>query len=944
MLNWGPHPAQQAAHIVVHDQEGTLIWDSGPVPTTVPRLRYGGGTLTSRSAYRWRVRVIDADGQASAWNDEGRWETPLLRPEDWSATWIGHRAPPGRRIVRSITSDHVAWADSGHWLGQTFTADGPITAVTADLVAELGDDVVGRLELCTLDGEVLAERELFGGPFPWDRFAHYLELDPAPPAGEYLLRVHAERGRIGWRSHTRPPHHEADDGLSPLPVLGTALRDGDVEHVVRAIGVETHPAANPIFRTSFTVTGQVRQARLHAVGLGYGIFRINDEAVTDDVLDPAPTAYDRTILYRSHDVTHLLRIGTNTITAALGRGFYSARGASTWAWNLAPWHREPVLLAQLEYLDEAGTRHVVHSDPTWQAAAGPVVSELLYTGEHHDRLDSPSWEQAIAATPPGGVLRPAPLPPIRRFAPVEPVTGHDISETTTVHDFGTVMAGHITCTLRGQPGAQIIVTYGEHLAADGSVHCDNVLAAGAAQVDRYVLASSEEVTWQPQFTYKGFRYVGIETVGPVAVHDVTAVPLHTDVRKIGRFECGNELLTWIDRATGRTFLNNLHGIPTDTPIYEKNGWTADAHLATEAVLHHFDMRTTLGKWLDDHVDAQAGDGTVPQIVPTPGWGYGPDPAWSASMVLIPWNLYWEYGDLAILDRYVEPICKYVDRMLDLSGDGVWPLHSWGDWLSPGHQFAPEGPAPTATMMLHHVITRAAAICRELGIEAKASRYEQAAQTIASAYHETFFDRRTGTYRCPNVGYRQTMNVLPLAFGTVPAEHAAKVAQGLFDDIELRTGGHLDCGAIGVKYLLPVLSDHGRDDLAITVATQKTRPGWGVWWRAGAQTLLESWDETARSHDHYFLGSVAAWIQQRIAGFRATTPGWASFEVRPVMDDRITWARIAHSTMRGEAMIDWRRTGTAWEVELHVPAGATATLILPGEPGRQLTTGSHRLRG
>jgi alpha-L-rhamnosidase len=88
--------------------------------------------------------------------------------------------------------------------------------------------------------------------------------------------------------------------------------------------------------------------------------------------------------------------------------------------------------------------------------------------------------------------------------------------------------------------------------------------------------------------------------------------LETVVPRIGEFACEDKLLTWIDAAALRTFLNNLHGVPTDTPVYEKNGWTADAHLVTEAVLHHLDLRPTLRKWLDDHVDARDADGMVPQ--------------------------------------------------------------------------------------------------------------------------------------------------------------------------------------------------------------------------------------------------------------------------------------------------------------------------------------------
>jgi alpha-L-rhamnosidase len=513
--------------------------------------------------------------------------------------------------------------------------------------------------------------------------------------------------------------------------------------------------------------------------------------------------------------------------------------------------------------------------------------------------------------------------------------------SATVYDFGSVVAGRVRCVVSGTPLAEIRVKYGEYLSIHGAVVCDNILAAGEAQVDTFVLPpGADRTTWEPEFSYKGFRYVGVEASAGVTLHDIQAIPLHNDVRRVGEFDCQDETLTWIVAATERTFLNNLHGIPTDTPIYEKNGWTADAHLASESVLHSFDLRSLFKKWLDDHVDSQQPDGVVPQIVPSPGWGSAPDPAWSASMVLIPWNLYWEYGDKSILERYVASILRYTDRLLEISGNGLWPLHSWGDWLAPGFELAPEGAVPTATMMLHHVASRTGLICRELGFNDLADHYTQAANNIADAYHREFFDHQSGHYGASGTSYRQTMNVLPLAFGAVPEQHVRSVANSLMIDIETRTAGHLDCGAIGVKYLLPVLTDHGRPDLAITVASQETRPGWGVWRKAGAQTLMESWDTTARSLNHYFLGSSAAWIQQRIAGLRSTAPGWKCFDVSPVLDTRINRARIVHDSIRGPVSVEWSRSDNHMDVHLVVPPGATARLALPGGTPSIFKCGTH----
>jgi alpha-L-rhamnosidase len=233
---------------------------------------------------------------------------------NWQASWIGRRTPAGARVVREIESDHVAWVEPGHWLGQTVSVAGPVTAVSVDVT---GDRAVADLELCTPSGDVLAARTLVGGDVPWDRFSEFLQVDPPQPAGTYLVRLTARQGPVGWRSRFAAPSDVADDGVSPLPVVGSALRDGQHEPGVRCLGVETPPAPNPIFRTVVVVDGEVSQARLFAVGLGYGAFSINGHPVTADVLDPAPTDYDRTVLYRTYDVTRLLKAGENVLTAEL---------------------------------------------------------------------------------------------------------------------------------------------------------------------------------------------------------------------------------------------------------------------------------------------------------------------------------------------------------------------------------------------------------------------------------------------------------------------------------------------------------------------------------------------------------------------------------------------------------------------------------------------------
>lgn len=865
-----------------------------------------------------------------------------------SAQWIARPVPAGTRVLRHITSTRTDWAAPGHSLGQTFDAQGPVTAVSISLSEPRGvedaytSDVDFTVALVSAAGQEVARRRWSGPQLVWDYFGILLDVNPPAPAGTYTVELHAHTGEIGWLSDHEQAAPE-DDGISPLAVVAGAMRDGRPVSGVRTLGVDTLPAPNPVFRRTFSLDAAPVNASLSASVLGTGIVTINGQRVGDEAIEPAVTDYDKTVLFRTWDVRHLLTEGANEIVVQAGRERYSARGGDVWGWNLAPWHREPVALLHLEIEDADGNRSAIDTGEGWETSAGEVLHERLFRGEDWVLSgDEPEWEPATVVAPPRGELRSAALDPITPSTPRPPRTSILLDEQRVVHDFGDVMVGRLRCRVTGSAGGGIRVVSGEQLGSDGSVLCDNFLVAGEAQLDTLRLEGDvEDHVWEIQFGYRGFRWIQIETIGNVRVDSVRAVPLYTALESVGSLTTDEPVLEWINDVTARTFRNNLHGIPTDTPIYEKNGWTADAHLATEGLLHHFDLRAAFGKWIDDHRDAQAADGSMPQIIPTPGWGRATDPTWSSSAVFIPWYLYREYGERGELERALPMVLGLADSIIDRLEDGLWTRRTWGDWLSPGHHVGPEGMRPIGTIMAAASLRQTATLLRELG-DSREAEYAAAADQVARRYHQEYFDAGEGGYRVPGAGYRQVLDILPLAFGFVPLENVDSVRHGLIEDLELRTDGHLDCGAVGVRHLLPVLTAAGRDDLALTVLTQQTRPSWGAWYEAGESTLLESWDVDARSRNHYFLGSVAAWIQQRVGGLRLTEPGWRRFVVDPVDDERVTRARMRHRTPLGDVAIRWERGPGGWRVDLRVPKGSIADVRIAGGE-QELTAGDHVLR-
>lgn len=290
------------------------------------------------------------------------------------AQWIARPVPRAQRITRHITRSRIDWVEPGHTLAQRFTVDGPVTAVNIDLVGPEQDryteDVKYVVTLQTAAGETVAERHVEGSQAVWDYFGQLLDVTPPAPAGDYVVALRSDRGTIGWSSSDAADKYP-EDGISPLPILGAALRDDQPVSGVRMIGVDTIPAPNPLFRRTFSLDSVPESALLAATVLGIGEVRINGARVGDETLEPAVTDYTRTVLYRTWEVGHLLRDGDNEILIEAGRERYAARGGDVWGWSLAPWHREPVAVARLEITDQAGAVTVVVTDESWTTAMRP---------------------------------------------------------------------------------------------------------------------------------------------------------------------------------------------------------------------------------------------------------------------------------------------------------------------------------------------------------------------------------------------------------------------------------------------------------------------------------------------------------------------------------------------------------------------------------------------
>ncbi|MFJ1812367.1 MULTISPECIES: family 78 glycoside hydrolase catalytic domain [unclassified Streptomyces] len=753
----------------------------------------------------------------------------------------------------------------------------------------------------------------------------------------------------------------------------TAMHSSPVEWTAKWIGRDTPQAwpnvgqqnPAPLLRRRFRLDKRVAHARFSIAALGFYEAWIGGRRVGDQVLDPPPSVYDQTAYSRTFDVTDSLRKGDNVIAVTLGRGYFATPRFSPDVFGLsqAPWRSEPRLLAQLDVIFTDGTTRRVVSDGSWKIADGPV-RDTLYLGEHYDArravpdwtstsCDDSAWQTVPEQAAPTRNVVPADMPPVKVTDTLTPGRTTTSAAGTKIYDFGRLTAGWARIKVSGPPGTKVTLIYGEQLDDDGTVHRPGLVSpAELTHVDSYILDGRGTQTWEPRFTRHGFRFVEVSSSAPLTLFRIEARVAHTALTPTGQFRSGNPLLNKIHDNQRTSLLDNMWGLPTDTPWRDRQGWTADAYLYLDSAALNFDVDRFFGQWLRTWRESQKPDGSLPVIAPNPGgFPLYNDPSWSGTLILTVWTHYQHYGDTGVLRDNYDTMARWMKLMRStIAGTGsLYRGFSFGDWAAPGVEAGgnlnlapPEGSELTANADLYHEARTLARIAGELGRPGDTAVFDTMADDISKAFNARFFDADADVYRTTvEAGYRQTSNLVALAYGLVPRGHQDAVFANLLRDVVDR-GARLNTGATGTKLLLPVLTEHGRGDLAYRVAAQTEYPSWGNWVKSGASSSWETWSNTSKdqSLNHAFLGTVDDWFYQHLAGIRPAAPGYRRALIAPVVPDGLSFASAVVTTPRGRVGSGWHREKGRLTLTVQVP-GATPTEVRVPLPGASSTVTTDR---
>ncbi|WP_161934850.1 alpha-L-rhamnosidase [Frankia sp. R43] len=778
---------------------------------------------------------------------------------------------------------------------------------------------------------------------------------------EYSGSPLRSRTRYRWAVTVEDNHGNTDTASAGFETafLDTAWTARWVESTIPRPAAEswghgTQPPAVEFLR-NFAVHHPIRSARLYATALGVYRLTLNGLRPDDRELAPEFSVYRRRLYYQTYDVTAQLREGANTLSMYVGDGWYFCPVTRPLSYEL----RElPAVLFQLELEYENNLTETVFSDGSEICRTGPVRSSDLYWGERFDARASFDDPRPVKIVDLGyGNLVAQPIDPVRPVALVPAVVTYTSPEGDLIVDFGQIVAGRSRVKIDAPPGTEITLEHFEVTTADGGYF--NSMIAG--QKDVYVSDGARR-EYEPLFTFHGFRYIRVSGLPSVSKDDFTAVVLTTPKECTGTFESSDPRLNRLHENILWSQRNNMMSIPTDCPTREKAGFTGDIQIYVPAAFVNEDMTSFLSAWLRNLSAEQRADGVVPMTVPFTnlyerlslrtseqfgGEGVTGIAGWSDAAVIVPWEMYRATGNTLVLREAFSSMKSWCDSIIATArnrrGPGGLPeeldRYLWntgfhfGEWLIPSRkqeegdfEVTRESSAYVAPFFGYRSVRLLADVADVLGRVDDRDFYAAQAARMKDAIQQVFM---TGDELPTELmgGY-----VLAFAFDLVPADRRDPYAAKLVQLIE-ENGGLLDTGFLTTPYLLDVLVEIGRADLAVELLWETRQPSWLYQVDMGATAIWESWDAMSldgtpaiSSFDHYAFGCVDDWICREVAGIQATIAGYKHTVIAPRTDTRLTSCARTLLTEFGELAVRW----TGDRLEITVPCNTTATVLWNGQ--------------
>jgi alpha-L-rhamnosidase len=998
-LSWQLQDSRRGARQVAYEirvasspealaQDHADVWDSGRVDSDESvNVSYSGPAVEPRRRYYWQVRVWDPQGQASTYSQPGWWEMGLLSSQDWKAKWITRDMPLERGDYESAPK--WIWAAGGNALTNAmpgkhafrFSLKLNQKPKSATLFITAKDNLAAWVN----GKQVVVESPMgkFGrAQDPWGYF-RVIPVGKLLTSGANVLAAEA----IVQKDHERPPQAgfiallrvEMADGKVQRFISGPDWKTGPEQsgnawiattfddsswpaaEVVAEIGKDplgTPWPAQPVdlLRKKFSVSRQVKNARIYSTALGTYQLYLNGQRVGNDILAPGWTDYRKRVVYQVYDVTSQVRQGENAIGAILGGGWY-ADGLS-WLQNRYNFGPPPVrLLVQFEVEYNDGSRDAILSDESWKAKPSPITESEIYNGESYDaRLEQTGWDQASFSDAKWGAAAiasesPAPLvaqnfQPIRVNEILKPRIVTNPKPGVYIFDLGQNIVGWARLHVSGKAGTKVKIRFGEVLKPSGELYTENLRTAEAT--DSYILRGKGSETFEPHFTFHGFRYVELTGYpGAPSADAIEGVVFYTDAPFTIKFSTANQTVNqlWSNILWGQR--GNFLSVPTDCPQRdERLGWMGDAEVFWRTASFNANLEAFSRKFTTDIRDAQSPAGAFADVSPRVGPTGETVAGWADAGVIIPWSAYLQFRDPRILEDNWTAMEKWMEHVGGANPNYLWLKergNDYGDWLAIGSTTSKDLIATAYWAYDASLMMRIAQVLNRAEDEQK---YREVFEKVRTAFNQEYVkpDGTVGTGS-------QTSYVLALHMNLLSQKNRAIAAEKLVEDIKTHDW-HLTTGFLGTPYLMIELSNSGHSEVAYRLLLQNTYPSWGYMIEHGATTMWERWngdqmmgDPSMNSYNHYAYGAVAEWLYRYAAGIdqSAEDPGFHRIVLHPQFDASLGEVKATYDSSYGPITSNWKVDGKTIKWDVVIPPNTTGLIYLPGGEATRILEGGKDIR-
>ncbi|MBT3275543.1 MAG: alpha-L-rhamnosidase [Spirochaetales bacterium] len=347
--------------------------------------------------------------------------------------------------------------------------------------------------------------------------------------------------------------------------------------------------------------------------------------------------------------------------------------------------------------------------------------------------------------------------------------------------------------------------------------------------------------------------------------------------------------------------------------------------------------------------------------------------WQLHSVMMAWQDYMYTGETQSLELFYDDLC--VKTLVELArDDGLIStesplcsrdfeerLHFYGpryafdhglrdlvDW--PPGSFTNGGigerdnhemvPVNTVVNCFHyHALVLMSRIANVFQRKEDERRFNKQADLVRSAINRLLFDFQIGVYVDGEDSSHASLhsNMVVLAFGVVPDNRRRTVV----DFVKSRG---MACSVYAAQYLLEALYENDEDGHALDLMTAKHDRGWWNMIQAGSTVTLEAWDWKYKNNldwNHAWGAVPANIIPRYLMGIRPLKPGFSKVLIQP-RPGQLEKGRVKFPTIRGAVQVDFKsKPGTAFLLEVTIPAGMTAAIDLPfpgGDDSRVLVDG------